>query len=500
MATTSIRGRFVVGFDGNDHCLIPDGEVVYRGDTIVHVGPAYSGAVDRRIDVGNAIVGPGFIDLDALGDLDSTVLAFDNQPGWATGRIWSEAYARAGPREAYDPDELAFQRLYAFAHLVRNGITTAAPIASLLYREWAETYDEFSCAVDAAARVGLRVYLGPAYRTGVTVTDGSGRLDRIWDEPRGLEGLAEAIRFVRTFDGAHGGLIRGMLAPDRIETCTPRLLRETADAANALGCPVRLHCCQSHYEFETVSRLHQRTPIQWIRDNGFLGSRTFLPHGVFLAGHSRVRHAVEEDVDLLAASGASLVHCPLVMLRQGNTMESFARLTRRGINIALGTDTFPPDLLENMRAGIMTCRLVDGDAAACSAADFYRAATLGGARALGRSDLGRLAPGAKADITVFDLDMSHHGQLVDPIQTMILNGVRGGFTTAVINGRLVMEQGELPGIDFAALHRQAQAQYDRLMQCVAAWAPQDSGRTELFAPSFPILKTLSSGGTDGGRP
>jgi cytosine/adenosine deaminase-related metal-dependent hydrolase len=140
MATTSIRGRFVVGFDGNDHCLIPQGEVVYRGNTIVYVGPPYSGAVDRRIDVGNAIVGPGFIDLDALGDLDSTVLAFDNQPGWAMGRIWSDAYARSGPREAYDPDELAFQRLYAFAHLVRNGITTAAPIASLPYRQWAETY------------------------------------------------------------------------------------------------------------------------------------------------------------------------------------------------------------------------------------------------------------------------------------------------------------------------------------------------------------------------
>ncbi len=71
-----------------------------------------------------------------------------------------------------------------------------------------------------------------------------------FDEERGLRGLAEAIRFCRTFEGRAGGLVRTMLAPDRIETCTPELLRRTAAAGRDLDVPVRQHSCQSKIEYE----------------------------------------------------------------------------------------------------------------------------------------------------------------------------------------------------------------------------------------------------------
>lgn len=79
---TRIRAAWVVGYREGDHCLYADGEVVYQGDKILFVGHDYPGHIDEEIHVGNSLVGPGFIDLDALGDLDTTVLAFDNQPGW----------------------------------------------------------------------------------------------------------------------------------------------------------------------------------------------------------------------------------------------------------------------------------------------------------------------------------------------------------------------------------------------------------------------------------
>ena len=75
-------------------------------------------------------------------------------------------------------EELAFQKRYAFATLIRNGITTALPIASLFYRAWGETSEEFAAAADAAETLGLRVYLGPAYRTGNTYVR-DGRRDRL---------------------------------------------------------------------------------------------------------------------------------------------------------------------------------------------------------------------------------------------------------------------------------------------------------------------------------
>ncbi len=490
MPTTRIRARFVVGHDGADHCLLENAEVVFRGERIVHVGRRWDGPVDRELDAGNAIVGPGFIDLDALADLDSTVLAFDNQPGWAKGRIWPRSYLERGPREVYTPDEEAFKMRYAFVQLIRNGVTTAAPITSLLYRAWGETYEEFARVADIAGRLGIRAYLGPAYRSGLTYVEDDGRFGVHWDERRGREGLARAIDYVREFDGAHGGRIRGMFAPDRVETCTPELLERTAAASAELGAPVRLHCAQSVWEFDTVQRLREgRTPIEFVRDCGLLNPRSFLPHGVHLNHHSQIGRP-GRDLEWLAESGASVVHCPLVMGRHGNTMESFARLRDLGINIAIGTDTFPPDILENLRVGIVLCRVAERRADACSAADFYRAATLGGARALGRDDLGRLAPGARADLTVFDLDNTHTGQLVDPIQTMILNGQRGCFTTVVVDGRFVMENGELPGVDLAELHREAQAQFDRL---IASYPERSIGHPPLeaiFEPSFRVVESL----------
>ena len=125
------------------------------------------------------MIGPGFVDLDALADLDTTILGFDNQPAWKKGRVWPRSYLDAGPVEMYTAEELAFQKRHAFSLLIRNGITTAMPIASLFYRAWGETPDEFAAAAGSAAELGLRVYLGPAYRTGNMVVESDGRIENL---------------------------------------------------------------------------------------------------------------------------------------------------------------------------------------------------------------------------------------------------------------------------------------------------------------------------------
>src|SRR5262249_379583 len=156
------------------------------------------------------------------------------------------------------------------------GVTTALPITSMYYRAWAETYEEFAKAAETAAELGIRAYLGPCYMSGLTMINEAGSFDLHWDEERGLRGLEDAIAYVQAFAGKHGGLIRGMLAPDRIETCTPKLLERTAAASADLQVPVRLHCCQSMYERETVLRLHGKTPLEWLASLGFLSERALL--------------------------------------------------------------------------------------------------------------------------------------------------------------------------------------------------------------------------------
>ncbi len=156
------------------------------------------------------------------------------------------------------------------------------------------------------------------------------------------------------------------------------------------------------------------------------------------------------------------------------------------MTIGMGTDTHPPDMIQNMQLGLLTARLAEGDAGAASAGDLYTAATVGGAEALRRSDLGRLQPGARADIAVIGLDDPAIGQVIDPIQTLLLNGCGRDVRSVVIEGRFVMEDGVIAGVDDAAFRKRAQSQFDGL---VAQYPDRTFGHPpvhEIFQPSFPI--------------
>jgi cytosine/adenosine deaminase-related metal-dependent hydrolase len=484
---TLLTARWLVGHRDGRHVLLEHGEIVFEDGAVVFTGHGVEGEVARRIDYGNAVIGPGFVDLDALSDLDTTILAYDNQPAWKKGRVWPRSYLEAGPYEMYSREELAFQKRHAFATLIRNGITTALPIASLFYREWGETPEEFTDAAEAAAALGLRAYLGPAYRTGNQVVEDDGRTATHYDEARGLKELDAAIAFCERFEGATGGLIRTMLAPDRIETCTAELLRRTAAAGRSLGVPVRLHCCQSKIEYELVLAQHGMSPPEWLEELGFLTERTLLPHGTYVSG-SRQIACLGRDLEIIRDAGSTIVHCPLVSGRHGNAIDHFGRYREMGLRIGMGTDTSPPDMIMNLQVGMILARTMAGSATAVRSEDYYDAATIGGADALGRPDLGRLQPGSRADITVFELDRPHLGQLIDPIQTMLLAGHGRDFSTVVIDGRFVMEDRAIPGIDEAADKARAQAQFEGVMARYPERTLDHPPVSEIFSSSYPIQR------------
>lgn len=485
---TRLRADYVLGYDGRSHVLFHRGEVVFENDRIIHAGRRFRGDADRSFDFGRALIGPGFIDLDALGDVDSTVLTFEAGDERAQGRIWTEAYLRNGPTDAYTAEENILKYRHAFAGLIRNGITTAMPITSMTYRAWAESYEEMAGVAHEAAELGLRCYLGPCVMSGLTYQRRDGTLARHYDPARAAQGLADARRFIADHDGSAGGLVRGALLPDRIETCSDDLLDGLAAIQRETGVPLRIHCCQSAYEAETVLAERGTTSLGLLERHGLLGHLALLPHGIYLSGNPQVSRQGDEDISRLCASGATVVHCPVVFARDGEVLASFGRYRRLGINLALGTDTHPSDLVDNMRQGLSVARIIEGRRDAASAADFYNAATLGGARALGRDDLGRLAPGAQADITVFDLSGSHLGPVADPVKTMLLAGSGRDFVASFIAGRMVMAEGRVAGIDERALAAAADALMAKLMAHHVARAPGTPALSELFPPVFPIAE------------
>jgi cytosine/adenosine deaminase-related metal-dependent hydrolase len=359
------------------------------------------------------------------------------------------------------------------------------PISSLFYRQWGETFDEFASAADIASELGLRVYLGPAYRSGNQVVDANGTISTYVDEARGFAGLEGAIEFSRTQEGRYRGLVRTMLAPDRIETCTAELLRRTATAARELNVPVRLHCCQSQTEYEMVVSQHGLSPPEWLDSLGFLSPRVLLPHVTWVSG-SRGINRPGRDLEIIAASGATVVHCPLVSARGGRALDSLAAYRRKGVRIGMGTDTWPPDMVLNLQLGLLLGRVMDGDAASVRAQDMFDAATTGGADALGRSDLGRLMPGAMADIVVFDFSHDHVGQIIDPIQTLLIGASGRDARHVVVAGRMVVVDRAIPGLDMQAAGIRAQAQFEGL---IARYPERTFGHPpveEIFSSSYPI--------------
>ncbi|WP_445400963.1 amidohydrolase family protein [Zobellella sp. An-6] len=488
MKTIKMTARYVIGFKDGGHHIYEQGELVYRGDSVLFVGHGYQGQVDETQDMGNALLGPGFIDLDAVADLDSTVLAFDHQPGWQKGRLPAGDWQR---RETYSDAELDFNKRYAFSQLLLNGITTIAPITSILYREWAETADEFRRAADIAESLGVRAYLGPAYMSGYGVVNPDGSLDMRFDEQRGLQGLEQAVRYVEELQGRHGDTIRGMLAPDRIEGCTPELLRQTASAMRALDCPVRLHSCQGQFELDMVHELHNgMSSVELMAENGLLDHRLLLPHLQYLGGKHSTPEKVERELALLGQAGANAVICPIVAGRHSKYFHGVRQFRQAGINLSLGTDTFPPDMIQNMHIGAILSRVESNDITAASSADYYNMATLGGARALGREDIGRLCPGSRADIMVFDFDRIHTGQVFDPITTMVINGNGRDIKGVIVNGDKVVWDGQLvkAGLDVQELHHQAQRQFERFMTSYPERCHRHPPLAEIFPPSFPLSR------------
>ncbi len=475
---TLMTAEWLLAHRDGGHRLVPRGELVIENGDVIFAGTRFDGEVTRRIDFGSALISPGLVDLDALSDIDTYVLVTDNQPGWAKGRIWPRSYVERGPYEMYGSEELAFQKRFAFGLLLLNGITTAAPIASLYYREWGETVAEFDAAADAAGDLGLRVFLSPAFRSGGMVLEAPGRITPVFDEERGLDGLADAIAFIERQHGRHGGLVNGMLAPDRIETCTLDLLRRAMAAARDLDCRVRLHMAQGPLELETMRTLHGATGPQWMADHGLLSERLIAPHATY---------ASPGDLQLYADHGVSIAHSPLVSARMGSILSSFAACRKLGINIGMATDTAPPDMLMNLLMGLVACRISERAPDAVLSANLFDAATLGGARALGRTDIGLLAPGAKADVAVFRLDDPHMTPTVDPITTLLLGG-SGKVTQAVfVDGRLSMLDGQLAGFDIHAARQQAQRQFEGLIAKYPDRSWQHRPVSELFSPSYPIL-------------
>ncbi|MGH6959356.1 MAG: amidohydrolase family protein, partial [Dongiaceae bacterium] len=377
---TLIKGGWIVAFDGAAHRILENGVLVYEGDRIVHLGRGYDGAVDRIIDAARDLVSPGLINTHVhIGSQagDRMVLDGGRRDLFRSGFLnhWPAKGVR-GPNLFAFEEPLASLR-YSLASLARFGATTVVEMGG-------EFGDDPGGLAGLAAELGIRLYTTPGFASASHYYDQAGRLNLQWDERAGLAALDRACEFAGDIDGDHHGLVRAILVPFEFYTCTPDLLRRAKRAAAGLGIGITLHVAESVIEFHDTIRQTGKTPIGVLRDLEFLGPEVILGHCLYTGGHSQTAYPFDSDLPAIAESGASVAHCPAVFSRRGVTLESFDRYREAGINLSIGTDSYPQDILEEMEFGAIVGKLATRNHEAGNARDLFNAATLGGARALRR--------------------------------------------------------------------------------------------------------------------
>src|SRR5262249_22349343 len=208
-----------------------------------------------------------------------------------------------------------------------------------------------------------------------------------------------------------------------------------------------------------------------------VGRRSDKPH----SGHGNVtcdnplmNYSGSHDLEIMGSHRCSISHCPVNVARRGRFLDNWESYRKAGVNIALGTDTYPRDMILQMRNASYFGKVASRNPKAATAAEVFEAATLGGAHTVGRDDVGRLAPGAQADIIILHLpggDTLRFGPVRDPIKSLIDCGIGDDVATVIVDGVVRMENGRIPGIDFAALRTQAQAAGERVWSGWQNWDP-----------------------------
>ena len=227
--------------------------------------------------------------------------------------------------------------------------------------------------------------------------------------------------------------------PREVETSSLELLKRTVEIADRSGLPMATHAAYSVLEFHDVVREHMMTPIELLDSIGMLRPTLNIGHGNFIADNPNLNYALRarpradgprRRFDLALSDQ---YHPPRPRARQ---LEEYQAA---GINISIGSDTYPRDMLMNMRTASYMGKVHRATRISRRAAgEVFAAATLGGAKSVGRDDIGRLAAGALADIIIIDLtgrDTLRYGPVRDPVKSVVECGIGDDVETVIVDGK-----------------------------------------------------------------
>ncbi len=288
------------------------------------------------------------------------------------------------------------------------------------------------------AESGRDAVTPPGWRPGEDVTEFS---------PALREEMIQRIHdLFSAWHGARDGLIRVFPATALAEASSPELLRAIRAFAEQHDVGYTIHLAQSRLEIESMMRLRGVRPTVFLHTHDFLSPRLFAAH---------CRYVDASEIALLGNARAIVSHQPGMAANRA-VIPPITALRAAGCPIAMGTDNNTQDMLEVMRMGLVTERILRDDSTQPQPEDVLRETTRGGAYALRQpDDIGSLEVGKKADLIVVDTQRAHLVPTMRIVSSWLHNGQAGDIESVMVNGAFLMRDHQVLTMDEADLIRRA---------------------------------------------
>jgi 8-oxoguanine deaminase len=445
MSRLWIRDPLAIFADGAERGLIIEG---HRIAELVAAGQEPQQPVDTVFDASQHVVLPGLINTHHHFYQTLTralVPALGKELfGWL--RALYPVWARV------DPEMLSVATELALTELLLSGCTTTSD-HHYIYPAGLEPAVDIQAEV--ASRLGIRVTLtrGSMDRS---IKDGGLPPDTVVQKLDTI--LADCERVVAAHhQTGPGAMMQVALAPCSPFSVSGELMRETVTLADRLNVRTHTHLGETENENQHCEEQFGMRPLDYLEECGWLHPRTWLAHGI---------HFTDSEIDRLGRAAVGISHCPHSNMYLASGICPACAIESSGAAVGLGVDgsasNDASNLIEEVRQALLLQRLGSG-AATVGHVDALRWATEGGARCLGRDDIGRIEPGLEADLALFRLDELRHSGGHDPLATLVVCGT-GRADRVMVGGAWRVEEGHAADIDEPDLMRRHNQAARRLRQ------------------------------------
>ncbi len=420
--------------------LDPEGNVyqpgyaAIRGNRLVAVGPAADAAryrASRIIDKPTHLLLPGLIN----GHQHAPMVLLRGIADDLELMDWLQRFIFPAEARNVDAQFVYWGTRLAVTEMLQSGTTTFADMYYFL--------DEVA---RAASELGMRSVAGQTI-IGFPAPD----------HPTPEETLRFSEGFLQRWKDHP--LIVPAVAPHAAYTCSTDVLLQSLALAEKYDVPVLIHLAETQDELRQIQEREGKRPVAYLQDIGFLADRLVAAHGVWLNA---------DEIQVLKAAGVGVVHNPESNMKLASGVAPVVEMLQADLDLGLGTDGAASnnnlDMFESMDFMAKLHKLYRRDPTVVSARQVLYAATLGSARALDMDgDIGSLEAGKKADLILLSLKAANAMPLFDPYSLAVYSLKGSAVDTVVIDGKLVMENRIIPGLDTEELSGRVQ-QYRRQVQ------------------------------------